>query len=272
MLYFREDRVRWWIRVLAWLALVGLCLLVGTIYPNWVGLSDAVLLLLFVPILFVNLAFPVDKNFCEWMWKLSCLLMTGIGVFYQPTSQFGYGMRLACSLVVILTLIYAIFGNKLVLFASERVAKAYDILTGAVIVVALVISLFVTEIPGLGIPLTIKENNYVIPVDVALYVIALLRYGPLYDMIENIDDKQRGFVHKGGSRNSSYNSSDYSSSSSYSSSRSSSAPQTNCHKCAYHTKTNPRTGLWGGDFCGLTGEPLGYFDMESGCSNYTKGR
>ena len=184
MLCFWRERVRWWIRVLAFVAIIGAVLGVSALYPEWGDINDWATLCL-VAMLILNLCFGSKaEKFVEVGWKFSAFALTVAGVLFEPMSNYGYGIKLACSLVVILTLIYAIFGHTLLQKSSFR-AKAYDVLFWLLIIASLVVANFVDDFV-LAFPIETDSRTIFVPFEIPLYIIAYLRFEPLYNFVERL--------------------------------------------------------------------------------------
>ena len=251
MLYFWSDRAPWWLRALGWALFVGAFFLFGWLFPDWTG-NDVILLFCFIPMLVLNLTFGVEgEKFVDWAWKISAFILTVAVAFVAPNSPFGYGMKTACSLVVMLTLIYAIFGHTL-MQNYETPCLLYDILFAACILVSWVLALFIPELT-VGYPL---ENSAVvtIPYELALYLIAWLRFEPLFNLIERIV--------KGPS---------YQPARSSSSSKKSSVDEKYCLRCKYYRKTTSKGGVFTDHYCAYHHKELtGMLAEYNTCSDFKK--
>ena len=194
MLDFYGHRVPWGWRLLAAIAIFLIVAIVDSNVPTWSGATDGILILLFIPFLLLNFAFGTGGDKGEWIWKISAFIMTIVTIAYSPSSSFGYGMRLACTLLVIWTLIFATFWDTFRRRASHLV---YDVTYGSILVLSLVVSIFIPEIPGFGIPVSLKKLdwNFILPVEVIFYTVCGLRYGILFDLVEGT----RGYGKGGGS-------------------------------------------------------------------------
>ncbi len=185
MLYFWNDRVPWGIRVLVWALFVGAIFGLGWLFPEWGNYNDLALFC-FVPILILNLCFGTEgEKGVEIGWKFSAFALTAMSIFYEPYSPFGSGTKLACSFVVILTLVYTIFGHTLLQKWSVG-GIVYDILFWLCVLAGWILGNFVTALPLYYKLITNSGSTYYIPYEIALFVIAGLRFGPLYNIIERI--------------------------------------------------------------------------------------
>ena len=267
-LYFWRDRFAVWFRLLLGVATIGLSVLIGWLIPEWGnwgenGFWDSDIFAGCIGIIIMivlNLFFGIetDGSASEWIWKISAFLLT-INVFLsaQPSSAFCAGVKMASTLVVALTLLYAIFGHTL-MQKLHIGGFVYDILFYLCIVVAFVVTaIFPNASIGYDINNISFLNLYVItiPYELALYVIAWLRFEPLHSLIEKII------------KGDSYSYSSGSSSRSYSTS---SSRNTSCKRCAYHSNTKP-DGTYCPDYCRLHCEVRGYFQVESGCDDFVEG-
>ena len=255
-LYFWRDRFVWWFQLLLGVVTIGLCVLLGWLIPDWGNwgensfwASDIFLSGLTIIIMIVlNMSFgnETDNNVSEWVWKISAFLLT-INVFLSanPSSVFCAGVKMASTLVVMLTLIYATFGHTLM----QRLhvgGFVYDILFYLCIVVAFIVTAIFPEASiGYDINNVTFMNLYVvtIPYELVLYVVCWLRFGPLHSLIEKIV--------KG---------SDYDSGPSRSSSRS--KPAGNCSSCRYCNMTTTAT------YCSIDGEEVSTDEWFHGCNYY----
>ena len=252
-LYFWRDRFVWWFRLFLGVAIIGICFLLCWLIPGWGAweqgdsfMNSSVWdCLLIIPMIVLNLSFGIesDNSASEWFWKISAFFLTLTVAFYQPTTAIGAGVKMACTLVVMLTLLYATFGHTLM----QRLhggGFVYDILFFACIVVALVVTaIFPTAVIGyvtdtygfLGYKITI-------PYELALYAVCWLRFEPLHSLIEKIV--------KG---------SDYDSGPSRSSSRKSAG---GCSSCRYCNITTTAT------YCSIDGEEVSTDEWFHGCNYY----
>lgn len=270
-LYFWRDRFAWWVRLLLGIATVGLCVLIGWLAPEWGnwgenGFWDSDVFygcITIIIMITLNLCFgeETDGNGTEWAWKIASFLLT-LNVFLsaQPSSVCCAGVKMASTLVVALTLIYAILGHTLMQNLGIG-GFLYDILFYLCIIVAFVVTAIFPEASiGYDIDNVTFLNLYVvtIPYELALYVIAWLRFEPLHSLIEKIVKGDRYHYDSGSSSRS------YSSSSSQSYTR-----DTNCKRCAYHSNTKP-DGTYCPDYCTLHCEVRGYFQVQNGCDDFVE--
>ena len=253
-LYFWRDRFVWWFQLLLGVAIIGLCFLLCWLIPGWgaCGQGDSFLnsgvwdSLLIIPMIVLNMFFGIetDNSVSDWVWKISSFILTLIVAFYQPTTVIVSGIKMACTLVVMLTLIYAIFGHTLM----QRLhigGFLYDILFYACIVVALVVTaIFPTAVIGYVTDAnSFLGGKIIIPYELALYAVCWLRFGPLHSIIERIV--------KG---------SDYDSGPSRSSS--SRKPAGGCSSCKYCNLTTT------GTYCMIDGEEVSTDEWFHGCNCY----
>jgi hypothetical protein len=169
------------LRVLAWGVLLAVVFFFGGLFPEWGDFNDWATFL-FVPLLLLNLCFGAEGG--DWLekgWKFSAIILTIAIYFFEPISAYGYGTKMACSIVVVLTLLYAIFGRTTM--DSEFFPIVYDILFWLSIPVCWVIAWFVPEVT-LCFKLPINDNVLYVPYELALYIIAWLRYGPLFTLFD----------------------------------------------------------------------------------------
>ena len=185
MLYFWYYRVYWGVRVLIWAIFVGAIFAIGALFPNWGNYNDWAFFC-FVPILVLNLCFGTEgEKGVEIGWKFSAFALTLASVFYEPFTPFGYGTKLACSFVVILTLVYTIFGHTFLQNWGIG-GVVYDVLFWVCILVGWILGIFLPDLTLTYVLTTEAGATYFIPYEAALYVFAWLRFGPLYNIIERI--------------------------------------------------------------------------------------
>ena len=253
-LYFWRDRFVWWFQLLLGVVIIGLCFLLGWLFPEWIGweqgdsfTNSAVWdCLLIIPMIVLNMFFGIetDNSVSEWVWKISSFILTLVVAFYQPTTVIGSGIKMACTLVVMLTLLYATFGHSL-MQKLHIGGVLYDILFYACIVVALVVTaIFPTAVIGY----VTDTNSFLggkitIPYELALYAVCWLRFGPLHSIIEKIvkgDDYDSGPSRSSSSRK----------------------PAGNCSSCKYCNITTTAT------YCMIDGEKVSTDEWFHGCNCY----
>jgi hypothetical protein len=239
ILSFDFDRLPWGLRVFAWLLILGAVYLLQRLYPSW-GYFVEWATLISVPMLVLNLCFGIDGgDGTEKGWKFSAIFLTVLVFCYNPNTLYGCGTKLACSVVVILTLIYALFGHMLM--ENDVFPIIYDILYWLSIPICWLIVYLVPDV-NILIKVPINDSVFYFPPEIFLYLIVFLRYGPLFSLFDGpVERKPSGVT----------------------------SDDRCCRNCAYRAL---RRGVSGAEFdhCTYTHEDLGALDVYSKCSHYVR--